>query len=50
MTAAPRHVVFGTTTKEALRAIRGLSGCATLHIRHYGRRRQSDFYLHRPTP
>jgi hypothetical protein len=33
---------------EANRAIRGLAGRATLHIRHYGRRRQSDFYLHRP--
>jgi hypothetical protein len=31
------------------RAIRGLAGCSTLHIRHYGHRRQSDFYLHRPT-
>ena len=34
---------------EAGRAIRGLSGCAALHIRHYGHRRQSDFYLQRPT-
>ena len=34
---------------EASRAIRGLAGCATLHIRHYGHRRQSDFYLQRPT-
>ena len=35
--------------EEANRAIRGLAGCAALHIRHYGHRRQSDFYLHRPT-
>ena len=34
----------------ANRAIRGLSGCSTLHIRHYGRHRQSDFVLQRPTP
>jgi hypothetical protein len=34
---------------EAERAIRSLSGCAALHIRHYGHRRQSDFYLQRPT-
>ena len=33
---------------EADRAIRGLAGSATLHIRHYGRRRQSDFSP--PTP
>jgi hypothetical protein len=31
------------------RAIRGLAGFPTLHIRHYGHRRQSDFYLRRPT-
>jgi hypothetical protein len=34
---------------EANRAIRGLAGCATLHIRHYGRHRQSDFHLQHPT-
>jgi len=34
---------------EANRAMRGLSGCRTLHIRHYGHHRQSDFYLQRPT-
>jgi hypothetical protein len=34
---------------EANRAIRGLTGFATLHIRHYGHRRQSDFCLRRPT-
>jgi hypothetical protein len=34
---------------EANRAIRGLSDCATLHIRHYGHRRQSDFHLQHPT-
>jgi hypothetical protein len=34
---------------EAERAIRGLAGSPTLHIRHYGRRRQSDFSLQRPS-
>jgi hypothetical protein len=34
---------------EADRAIRNLAGCRSLHIRHYGHRRQSDFYLQRPT-
>ena len=34
---------------EADRAIRGLAGNATLHIRHYGHRKQGDFYLQRPT-
>jgi hypothetical protein len=34
---------------EADRAIRALAGCPTLHIRHYGQREQSDFYLRRPT-
>jgi hypothetical protein len=34
---------------EADRAIRGLAGCATLHIRHYGHRRRRDFYLQRPS-
>jgi hypothetical protein len=38
-----------TDDEEANRAIRGLADCATLHIRHYGHRRQSDFYLQRPT-
>jgi hypothetical protein len=38
-----------TDDDEANRAIRGLAGCATLHLRHYGHRRQSDFYLQRPT-
>ena len=41
--------VHVTDDDEANRAIRGLVGCATLHIRHYGHRRQSDFYLQRPT-
>jgi hypothetical protein len=40
------HVV---DDEEARRAIRGLSGSAALHIRHYGHRRQRDFYLRRPT-
>ena len=34
---------------EAERGIRGLAGSAALHIRRYGHRRQSDFYLQRPT-
>ncbi len=34
---------------EAGRAIRVLADFPTLHIRSYGHRRQSDFYLHRPT-
>jgi hypothetical protein len=34
---------------EAGHAIRVLSDFPTLHLRHYGHRRQSDFYLHRPT-
>jgi len=41
--------VHVTDDDEATRAIRGLSGCATRHIRHYGHRRQSDFYLQHPT-
>jgi hypothetical protein len=41
--------VHVTDDDEANRAIRGLAGCATLHIRHYGHYRQSDFYLQRPT-
>jgi hypothetical protein len=41
--------VHVTDDDEANRAIRRLAGCATLHIRHYGHRRQSDFYLQRPT-
>ncbi len=34
---------------EAGRAIRGLAGCGALHIRHFGHRRQSDFFLRRPS-
>jgi hypothetical protein len=34
----------------ANRAIRGLADFPTLHIRHYGHRRQTDFALRRPTP
>ena len=41
--------VHVTDDDEANRAIRGLARCATRHIRHYGHRRQSDFYLQRPT-
>jgi hypothetical protein len=41
--------VHVTDDNEANRAIRGLSGCRTLHIRHYGRHRRSDFVLQRPT-
>jgi hypothetical protein len=33
----------------ANRAIRGLAGCGTLHIRHYGHHAQSDFHLRRPS-
>jgi hypothetical protein len=47
---AEDHIVWPVgTTDEANRAIRGLAGCATLHIRHYGHRRQSDFFLRRPS-
>ena len=35
--------------EAADRAIRYLADCRTLHIRHYGHRKQSDFYLERPT-
>ena len=35
---------------EAGRAIRGLADCGSLHVRHYGHRTQSDFYIQRPTP
>ena len=35
---------------EANRAIRGLAGCTTLHIRHYGHRRRSDVHRQHPTP
>jgi hypothetical protein len=38
-----------TDDDEANRAIRSLAGFPTLHIRHYGHRKQSDFYLRRPT-
>jgi hypothetical protein len=38
-----------TEDDEANRAIRNLAGCRSLHIRHYGHCRQSDFYLQRPT-
>jgi hypothetical protein len=41
--------VHVTDDDEADRAIRGLAGCATVHIRHYGHRSQNDFYLRRPT-
>jgi hypothetical protein len=41
--------VHVTDDDEADRAIRNLAGCRTLHIRHYGHRRQSDFTLQRPT-
>ena len=45
----PALWVHVTDDDEANRAIRNLAGCRTLHIRHYGHRRQSDFYLQRPT-
>ncbi len=41
--------VHVTDDDEATRAIRGLASIRTLHIRHYGRHRQSDFVLQRPT-
>ena len=41
--------VHVTDDDEANRAIRNLSDCRSLHIRHYGHHRQSDFYLQRPT-
>jgi hypothetical protein len=31
------------------RAVRGLPGCRTLHIRYHGRHRRSDVVLQRPT-
>jgi hypothetical protein len=31
------------------RSYRAIRGLATLHVRHYGHRRQSDFSLHGPT-
>jgi hypothetical protein len=46
----PRHAIFGTGAVglAALDALRRRG--QTLHIRHYGRRRRSDFVLQRPTP
>jgi hypothetical protein len=41
--------VHVTDDDEANRAIRALADFATLHIRHYGHDRQSDFCLQRPT-
>jgi hypothetical protein len=41
--------VHVTDDDEAGRGIRGLADSGTLHIRHYGYRRQSDFCLQRPT-
>jgi hypothetical protein len=41
--------VYTVDDAAADRAIRYLSGCQTLHIRHYGHHKQSDFYLSRPT-
>ena len=38
-----------TDDDEANRAIRGLADFPTLHLRHYGHSRQSDFRLQRPT-
>ncbi len=56
MTAVARHVVFGTgavglALLDALRgrAVRGISGCRTLHVRYHGRHRRSDVVLQRPT-
>jgi hypothetical protein len=41
--------VHVTDDEAADRAIRYLADCRALHIRHYGHRKQSDFYLERPT-
>ncbi len=41
--------VHVTDDDGANRAIRGLAGCAALHIRHYGHRRRTDFRLQRPS-
>jgi len=41
--------VYVVDDAAADRAIRYLSGCQALHIRHYGHRKQRDFYLRRPT-
>ena len=39
-----------TDDDEANHAIRALADFRTLHIRHYGHHKQSDFFLQRPTP
>ena len=41
--------IYVVDDAAADRAIRYLSGCQALHIRHYGHHKQSDFYLSRPT-
>ena len=41
--------VYVVDDAAADRAIRYLSGCRTLHLRHYGHHKQSDFYLSRPS-
>ena len=41
--------VYVVDDAAADRAIRYLSGCHALHIRHYGHHKQSDFYLRRPS-
>jgi hypothetical protein len=44
----PALWVYVIDDEAAGRAIRYLSDCRTLHIRHYGHK-QSDFYMSRPT-
>ena len=46
----PRHAILGTGAigPAALDALRRRG--QTLHIRHYGRHRRSDFVLQRPNP
>ena len=41
--------VHVTDDDEANRAIRGLADFPTLHLRHYGHHRQTDFSLRRPS-
>jgi hypothetical protein len=41
--------VYVVDDAPAGRAIRCLSDCQTLHLRHYGHHKQSDFYLSRPS-
>ena len=51
MVSRPKGFLVAVLTDddEAGRAVRGLAGCRTLHVRHYGRHRRSDVVLQRPT-